>query len=97
MPEALRVRDGPPKLKVVLRAAVNVVERLRVVGRDVIELRDWQVLFEIPVRAAIVTLINAAVATNQVMIGVGGIDPDFVVVDVLRSFTQTSQRAATVV
>ena len=71
------------KTEVVLRAAVNVVERFRVVGGDVVELRDRKILFEVPVRAAIETLVNSAVATNQIMIGVGRIDPDVVIVDVL--------------
>src|ERR1051325_8762546 len=85
------------KAEVVLRAAVDVVERLRVVGGDVVKLRHRKVLFEVPVLAAIVTLVNAAVATDEVMIGVRRLDPDVVIVDVLVLLPKTAQRAAAIV
>src|SRR5439155_16719349 len=71
------------KREVVLRATEDVVERRRVVSGHVIELRDRQIVLEVPVRAAIPALVNSAVATNQIMICVVRIDPDFVIVYVL--------------
>ena len=43
MPARFTVRDGPSTDAVVLRAAADVVERPRVVGRDPVELRQRQV------------------------------------------------------
>src|SRR5262245_44280817 len=85
------------KTEVVLRTAINVVERLRVVSRDVVEPCNWKVLFEIPGLAAIKTLINTAVAADEIVIGIVGIDPDVVIIDVLVAFAEPSQRAAAVV
>src|SRR2546423_5855756 len=73
----------PTERVIVLRAAKHIIERRRVVSRDVIELGDGQVALEKPIRAAVVTLIDAAVAADQIMIVVRRVDPDFVIVDVL--------------
>src|SRR5437588_7812473 len=82
---------------IVLRAAKHVIERRRVVGGDVIELGDGQVALEKPIRAAVVTLIDAAVTADQIVIVIRWVDPDFVIVDVLRSLAQPSQRAAAII
>src|SRR5882724_10805866 len=73
----------PAERVIVLRAAKHIVERRRVVSGDVIELRDGQVALEKPIRAAVITLIDAAVAADQIMIVIRWVDPDFVIVDVL--------------
>ena len=73
----------PTKREIVLRASEHVVERRRVVGRHIVKLRDRQIVLEVPVRPAIPTLIDSAVAANQIVIVVARIDPDFVIVDVL--------------
>ena len=83
--------------EVVLGSAVDVVERLGVVGGDVIELRHRQVRLEVPVHAPIETLVDTAVAADEVMIGIVWIDPDVVIIDVLRSLAETAQGAASVV
>src|SRR5688572_29629413 len=85
------------KAEVVLRAAINVVERFGVVSCDVVKLRDREVLFEVPSCTAIPALINPTIGTNQIVIGVLGIDPDVVIVDVLVSLAETTNRAAAVV
>src|SRR5437764_7090797 len=69
--------------KVVLRAREHVVERCRVVSRYIIQLGDRQIILKVPVRSAVPALVNAAVTTNQIMICVVRIDPDFMIVDVL--------------
>src|SRR2546430_1231618 len=58
----------PTEGVIVLRAAKHIIERGRVVGSDVIELRNRKVTFEKPVRAAVVTLIDATIAPDQVVI-----------------------------
>src|SRR4029453_4042974 len=78
------------KTKVVLSSAVDVVERLRVVGGDVVELCDRKVLFEVPVCAAVKILLHASVTPNEGMIRVAWVDPNVMVVHVLRLLTQTS-------
>src|SRR5438045_2719994 len=82
---------------IVLRAAKHIVERRRVVGSDVIELGDGKIALEKPIRAAVVTFVNAAVTADQIMVVVRWVDPDFVVVNVLGSLAQTPQRAAAVI
>jgi hypothetical protein len=97
--DAVRVARArrPPEVEVVLRAAVDVVEGRRVVGRHVVELRDGEVLFEVPVLPAIPALVDAAVAADEVVARVVWIDPDVVVIDVLRSLAQRLERAPAVV
>ncbi len=68
---------------VVLGAAVDVVEGLRVVDRHPVELGDRQVLEEALGRAAVEGLVDAAVAADEEVVGVVGVDPQGVVVDVL--------------
>ena len=58
----------PAERVVVLRAAVDVVERRRVVDVDVVELRQRQVLEEDPVRAAIERSIQSAVVADEQVI-----------------------------
>ncbi len=81
-----RTVEGPGRPSegvVVLGAAVDVVERLRVVDRDPVELGDRQVFEEAVGGAAIPGLVDAAVAADQQVVGVVGVDPQGVVVDVL--------------
>src|SRR5260370_25739579 len=85
------------KAVVVLRTAVDVVERLRVIHGNVIELRDRQIGFENPVLALVETLVHDAVAAHQIAIVVLGIDPDLVIVHVLAAAGKRRQRAAAVV
>src|SRR6185369_14860122 len=64
-------------------AAVDVVERQVVVDADAVELGDRQVLDEVPVLAAVPALVDAAVVAVDQVVGVVGVDPQRVVVDVL--------------
>ena len=73
----------PAEGGVVLRAAVDVVEGLRVVDRDPVELRHREVRLELPRRAAVPRLVDAAVVAVQEVVGVLRVDPEGVVVDVL--------------
>ncbi len=85
------------KAEVVLRAAINVVERFVVVGGDVVKLSHRKILFEVPRGAAIPTLVNPTIAANQIVIGVLRIDPDVMIVDVLVSLAETTNSATAVV
>ena len=82
---------------VVLRAAIDVIERNIVVDIDVVKLSDRQVRFEVPVRSAVKALVHAAVAAHEHIIRVLWIDPDRVIVDVLEAFAERPLRAAGVV
>src|SRR6185295_12882056 len=82
--------------EVVLGAAVDVVERLVVVEAHAVELRDRQVALEVPARAAVPGLGEAAVAADQQVIGVGGVDPHHVVVDVLVLLAERPEGLAAV-
>jgi hypothetical protein len=68
---AARAR-GAAETEVVLRAAVDVIEGQGVVGRDIIELRDRQILFEVPGGRAVVRFVEAAVRADEIMTGVVG-------------------------
>ena len=81
---------------VVLRAAVDVVDRRGVVDFDVVELRDRQVAEELPQSPAVPRLVQSAVAALEQVIGVVGIDPDVVVVDVLVALADGPERASAV-
>src|SRR2546428_651290 len=87
----------PTERVIVLGAAKHVIERRGVVGGDVIELGNRKIALKKPICAAVITLIDAAVAADQIVIVIIWIDPDFVIVDVLGSLAQPSQRAATIV
>src|SRR5206468_12646608 len=71
---AARAR-GTAKAVVVLRAAINVIKRRRIVRRDVVKLRNRKVRFEVPVHAAVITFVNASIATHEIVIGVVWINP----------------------
>ena len=68
---------------VVLRAAVDVIERRVLADGDVVHLRGGQVGFEDPGGGAVEAFVEAAVAAHQVVIVVLRVDPDFVIVHVL--------------
>ena len=73
----------PTKAEIVLSSSVDIVKRRCVVGGDIIELGYWQIAFELPIHAPVVTLVDATVAAHQIVVGVIRIDPDIVIVDVL--------------
>ena len=81
---------------VVLRAAVDVVERLRVVDPYLVELRERKVFEPRPRRAAVVRFVKTAVAPPDQVIGVGGVDPQDVVVHVLVLLTDLAEGLAAV-
>ncbi len=68
---------------VVLRTAVDVVEGLVVVDGQLVELRHRQVGDELPVLAQVPSLVEAAVAADQEVVRVLGIEDHGVVVAVL--------------
>ena len=66
---------------VVLRAAADVIERLRIVGRHAIELRQRQIR-EVPERLqAVPRLVEPAVVRDDVVLRIRGIEDDVVMVD----------------
>ncbi len=78
--------------RVVLRPAVDVVERLRLVQRHPVELRDGEVRLELPRRPAVPALVDAAVVPVDEVARVGRVDPERVVVDVLVLLAQPLPR-----
>src|SRR5262245_1784227 len=90
---ARRAADGV----VVLGAAVDVVERCAFIHGDVIELRYWQVGDEPPVGGLVMALVDAAVAADEIVIGVVGVDPQAVIVHVAEFGAEVAQRFAAVV
>ncbi len=82
---------------VVLGAAADVVEGERIVDAEAIELGDRQVLEEAPGGGAVEALVEAAVAADEVVVGVLRIDPDRMIVDVLGLFAQAAKALAAVV
>src|SRR6185437_10315814 len=69
---------------VVLQAAIDLIGVL-VVGADMVELADRQVLGVPPAGAAVVGVPEPAVVAADHIFGAGGIDPHVVPVDVRRS------------
>ena len=81
---------------IVLRAAVDIVEREIVVGRRLVELRDREVGLELPVRATIPGFVEAPVTAVEHMVRVRGIDPHRVTVHVLVSLGDLAPALAAV-
>ena len=78
-PRPRRAAEG----EVVLRAAIHVIERQRVVDVELVELSDRQIGEELVALAAVEALVQPAVAADEQVIAVVRIDPDDVIVDVL--------------
>ena len=76
-----RAAGAAPRL-VILQAAVHVVEWLRVVHRDRVELRADDVLHVVPRAAAIVGDVHAAVVTEHDVLAIFRVDPKRVCVAV---------------
>src|SRR5574341_617288 len=94
----LAARSGRPAERVVvLRAAVNEIPWRLVIYRDIVELRDRQVGFEMPVRAAIKAFVDATIAANEIIVRVVRINPDRVVVNVFQPLAEWTLRSAAVV
>ncbi len=101
----VEVRDAVPVERsrrphlaaVVLRAAVHVVERQRIVEGQLVELRHRQVLEEPPRLAAVVRFVHAAVAAVQDVVRVARHERHRVVVAVLVLLGHAHERLAAVV
>ena len=101
----VEVRDAVPVERarrphlaaVVLRAAVHVVERQRIVEGQLVELRDGQVLEEAPRLAAVVRFVHAAVAAVEDVVSVARHERHRVVVAVLVLLGHAHERLAAVV
>ena len=81
-PSRLSDARRPAEREVVLRAAADVVERLRVVDRDAVELRDRQVREEAPGLAFVVRLVEPAVVAEQDVVAIDRIELERVMIDV---------------
>ena len=77
---------------VILRAAIDAVERRVVIHSHVVELGDGKVADEFPVRAAVKALVDSAVAAGEQVLRVRRIDPERVIVDVLLRFAKRPER-----
>ena len=87
----------PADRVVVLSPAVDVVKRRGIVQPDLVELRQRQIAEPLPGAAAVKTLIDAAIATGQQVVGVVGINPQHVIVDVLVLLANPTHGLAAVV
>ena len=74
---------GTQQRSQVLRAAQHVVERLRIVEGELVELRDRQVREMPPSRAVVERLVETGVGAHEQVVAVVRIDPHRVVVAVL--------------
>ena len=81
---------------VVLGAAVDVVEGRVVVDGDLVELGDRQVRGVAVGLAAIPGLVQSAIAADDQVVRILGIDPEGVIVDVLPALAQRPERLAAV-
>jgi hypothetical protein len=81
MPWRKNVRRRRLPAAVVLEPAVDVVRAL-VVERDLVELGERDGVHEVPAAAAVVARVDPAVAAEQHVVGVRGIDPERVEVAV---------------
>src|SRR6185436_10428165 len=92
-PAARAARPAPGA--VVLEAAVDHVVRARV-DRDVIELPDGDMVEVVPVVAAVVGLVDAAVVADDEVASVARVDPHGVVVGVRAATAVVGERLAAV-
>ena len=90
---ARRTAEG----RIVLRAAVHAIERLAVVHRHLVELRQRKVRKEIPARRLVERFVQPTVAANEIVVRVTRIDPDHMVVDMLVLLAQPTERPARIV
>ena len=88
---------GAADAVVVLRAAIDVVERRVFIHRHVVELAGREVFFEDPGAGAVEALIQAAVASHHIVIVVLRVHPDIVIVDVLVARAELAGGAAAIV
>ena len=96
---AVRVQGarGAAEGVVVLGAAVDEVDGRGVVDVHPVELGDGQVRGPLPRGPPVEALVEAAVAPDEVVVGVVGVDPDRVVVHVLVALAEVRPRLAGVV
>ena len=87
----------PAQGEVVLRAAVDVVERRVVVQRHLVELRHRQVGLELPRLRPVPALVDAAVVAVQVVVRVARVLPEGVVVHVLALLSEAAPAGPPVV
>ena len=81
---------------VVLRATVNVVERLAVIQSELVVLGHRQVFHVSPSRAEVEALIHPAVSTHHDVIWVGGVEYDRVHVAMLIGVLHGRKGLATI-
>src|SRR6185503_8849004 len=86
-----------PKAVVVLQPSVYVIEWSRVVCCHIVELTDRHVRKKPPVRSAIEAFVQTSIAANKVVISVDRVDPDRVIVHVLRPLAKRPHRSPAVV
>ncbi len=82
--------------RIVLRASVDVVERRVVVHGDLVKLRDRQVRDVAVALASIPRFVEPAVAADDQVLGILGIDPERVVIHVFPALAQRAERLASV-
>ena len=87
----------PAEAEVVLCAAVDIVERLRIVHGHFVKLGHRQVGFEIPGFGSVECFVNAAVAAHQVVVRVFGVYPHGVVVHMFKLLAEHLESLAAVV
>ena len=89
MPETVLVWVGTVLRGVVLRAAHHMIERFVVVDVDLVELSQRQIGSELVGLGIVPGSIDTAVTSDQQEIGIGGVERDRVVVDMLVRVSDT--------
>ena len=97
MPLLLRVALGAADRRIVLGPAADMEERRGVVDVHVVELSERQVREECPGLAGVPALVEAAVVSVEIVVGISRVDPERMVVAVLRAFAQCAPGGTAVI
>ena len=82
---------------VILRPAIDVVERLGIIDRDLVELRDRQIADEAPCFGVIIAFIQPAIGPEHDVVGIIRAERYRVVIDVLQIVVEIAPRLPAIV
>ncbi len=88
---------GAANAGIILRAAVDVIERSVGVGDDIVKLSERKIFRVAPCAAAVVTFVEAAVAADHDVLAIVGVNPDDVIIHVFALRVQPADGAAAVI
>ena len=81
---------------VVLRSAIDVIERLGIIDADAIELRQRQIRFVLPVRSAVPRLVHTAITPDDHVGGIVRVNPQRVIIDMAVAPLRTRETFAAI-